>query len=79
MGWDGEFAEYNRRGRPGRPDMEEWDTREGLWGVSGSDPPAEQILRAVRPHMKVQKSRAPAVAATGWAWQPGPVKREASW
>lgn len=52
------------------PDLEEWDIREGLlWGES--DPPAE-----LRPHMKVQKSRAP---ATAWAWRPGPVKREASW
>lgn len=57
------------------PDLEEWDIREGLLRGE-SDPPAGQILGAVRPHMKVQKSRAP---ATAWAWRPGPVKREASW
>lgn len=74
VGCNREMAGH-RQGRAGMPDLEEWDSREGLLGGE-SDPPAEQIPGAVRPHMKVQKSRAP---ATAWAWRAGPVKREASW
>lgn len=32
---------------------------QACWGPGESDPPAEQTVGAVRPHMKVQKSRAP--------------------
>lgn len=36
---------------------------QSCWGMGESDPAAKKILRALRPHMKVQKSRA---LATGW-------------
>lgn len=66
MGWDRTRGLQNR-GSEGW-ECQTWRSRtpgKARWVVSESDPPAEQILGTVRPHMKVQKSRAP---ATGWAW-----------
>lgn len=61
------------------------DREKALGGGEGPGRPAEGRVSlthwhskswGLRPHMKVQKSRA---LGTGWAWRPGPVKREASW
>lgn len=74
LGWDREFTGYRREGQGCQAQMSKTPGK-ACWGAGEPDPPAEQILGAVRPHMKVQKSW---VLPTGWAWCPGPEKREGS-